>query len=60
MSDADDEEDRLMKLLDVAINAVRQDDEVGALMALEAGLKSARNLPQKPQVFYLPDQSRKD
>lgn len=54
---ADDEYDRIMKLLDVGINAVRNDDGTGAIMALEAALKSAEKLPQ---VIHLPDQSRKD
>lgn len=58
---SNDAADRLEKLLDVAIAALRSDDEDSTLMALDEALKTAESLPRKdavPCVICLPDQSR--
>lgn len=55
---ADEEYERLMKLLDIGLDAVRSGDGDGAIMALEAATKVADALPEKPEVICLPDRSR--
>lgn len=49
----DKEADRLMKLLDVGLDALRQGDGDGTLMALEEALKTAKAMPQKPNIIHL-------
>lgn len=56
MSKEDEDFERLMKLLDVGIEAVRAGDGDGAIMALEAATKVADALPKKPDVICLPAQ----
>lgn len=54
------EADRLEKLLDAALDALRDEDDDVALMALDEALKEANRLPKKdvPPVICLPDESR--
>lgn len=52
-----DECDRLMRLLDVGLDALRNDDPQIAEMALKSALDSANRLPKK-SVIELPDRSK--
>jgi hypothetical protein len=60
MSADDAEFDRLMKLLDLGINAVRAGDGDTALMAAAEGVKSAEKLSElsHKKVICLPDQTK--
>lgn len=55
MNAADQEFERLMKLLGAATDAMRNGDGDAALMATAEALKTARRLPQK--AICLPDRS---
>lgn len=52
MSKDNDIADRLMKMLDVGINAMKSGDELGALLAVKEAHKVAASLP-----ICLPDRS---
>lgn len=54
---ANEEADRILKLLDIGIEAVRAGDGDMALLILQESLATAQRLPQKPGVIYLPDRS---
>lgn len=56
-NDADAEADRLMKMLDMALDAVRGGDGDAALLALMEAEETANRLPKKaspPEVICLP------
>ena len=53
-----DDADRLLNLLDVALAQVRNGDDESALLALQEGLATAQRMPKKDAVIYLPDLSR--
>lgn len=54
----DAEFDRIMKLLDIGLEALRTGDGDGAEMALDEALKVAKALPQKPVIIVLPDRTK--
>lgn len=58
MRSADEEFERLSKLLDVGLDALKKDDFLGAELALKEAAESAQRLPKKPEVICLPDLSK--
>lgn len=57
MIDADKEADRLMRLLDIALDGVRRGDGDTAILALQEGVETANRLPKRAAVIALPDRS---
>ena len=59
MTTANDEADRIMRLLDIGIAAVRADDGATALMAVKEAYETAERMPRKPSAdaIPLPDRS---
>ncbi len=46
-SKVDEQVDRLMRLLDIGLEALKEGDDDASIMALAEGLKTAKELPQK-------------
>lgn len=57
MNTADQEYDRLMRLLDVGLDALQRGDADVTMLALKETLETAQRLPQKAPVIALPDRS---
>lgn len=56
---SEDAADRLMKMLDVGLEALRNGDGDGTLLALSEAQKIADALPKRADVICLPDRSAK-
>lgn len=54
---ANDEADRIMRLLDIGIDSARKGDFQMAELAAKAALDVAKAMPKKPDVICLPDRS---